>query len=124
MERKLVKKIQDRDISTAYGRVISILKNSNLTVGISTLDVGKSQRLVHEYSNEEIYVLSGSFELYCDNNLITLNENDHIFISRNIPYTIKNISDQRAKVIYIAYPLAPSKQSGHTYLGEENERND
>lgn len=124
MEKKLVKKISDKNIITPYGKVTSILKNSNLTVGISTLDVGKSQRLVHKYSNEEIYVLSGSFELHYGSNSINLNKNDHIFISKNVPYTIKNISDQQVEVIYIAYPLAPSDQSGHTYLEEENERND
>jgi len=61
------------DVKTPYGWVKPILKNFYLsttpdfTFGISSLNPGKSQELLHEFSDEIIICISGEFNIYVNN---------------------------------------------------------
>ena len=104
------------DVKTPYGWVKPILKNFYLsttpdfTVGISSLNSGKSQELLHEFSDEIIICISGEFNIY------NIHEEECVFIPKGQAYKIENKTNAEVKVIYIAFPLAPNPMLGHTYI--------
>ncbi len=110
------------DVKTPYGWVKPILKNFYLsttpdfTVGISSLNSGKSQELLHEFSDEIIICISGEFNIYVNNIQYNIHEEECVFIPKGQAYKIENKTNAEVKVIYIAFPLAPNPMLGHTYI--------
>lgn len=111
-----------KHISTPYGTVVPIINNFNIddnidfTVGFSTLEADKKQKLIHKYSDELIINISGTFKITDKSETYTITEGDCCLISKASEYTIKNVSNTTSSIIYIAFPLAPSPSQGHKYI--------
>ncbi|MFD1465661.1 cupin domain-containing protein [Lapidilactobacillus mulanensis] len=109
-------------IRTPYGIVQSLISkkeinNLNIGMGYSEMNPGAIQQVVHDYSQEMVYVLSGEGVVNIGSEgSIEIYKGDAFFINKGVEHSIENTGSSQLKVIYFAAPLAPSPTLGHRYI--------
>jgi putative monooxygenase len=74
----------------------------------------------HPYSEEFIYVCSGSLTAELDDEPHTVNGGEALFIPINVRHRLRNNGDEDAFIVFHLGPLAPRPDAGHVDTEERN----
>ena len=74
----------------------------------------------HPYSEEFIYVCSGTLTADLDGEPQTVNGGEALFIPINVKHRLRNEGDEEAFIVFHLGPLAPRPDIGHVDTEERN----
>jgi putative monooxygenase len=83
-------------------------------LGVLTLVPGEFvSEHYHPYSEEFLYVVSGSMTIRVDGEPIQVNAGEGLLVPMNVRHRVENDSDQPAECVFHLCPLAPRPELGH-----------
>ncbi len=90
-------------------------------MGVATIPGGDwISEHYHPYSEEFIYVCSGSLTADLDGEAQTVNGGEALFIPINVKHRLRNEGDEDAFIVFHLGPLAPRPDAGHVDTEERN----
>jgi putative monooxygenase len=90
-------------------------------MGVATIPSGDwISEHYHPYSEEFIYVCSGSLTADLDGEAQTVNGGEALFIPINVKHRLRNEGDEDAFIVFHLGPLAPRPDIGHVDTEERN----
>ena len=90
-------------------------------MGVATIPAGDwISEHYHPYSEEFIYVCSGTLTADLDGEAQTVNGGEALFIPMNVKHRLRNAGDQEAFIVFHLGPLAPRPDMGHVDTEERN----
>ena len=90
-------------------------------MGVATISAGDwISEHYHPYSEEFIYVCSGSLTADLDGEPQTVNGGEALYIPINVKHRLRNEGDQEAFIVFHLGPLAPRPDAGHVDTEERN----
>jgi putative monooxygenase len=90
-------------------------------MGVATIPSGDwISEHYHPYSEEFIYVCSGSLTADLDGEAQTVNGGEALFIPINVKHRLRNEGDEEAFIVFHLGPLAPRPDIGHVDTEERN----
>jgi putative monooxygenase len=90
-------------------------------MGVATIPAGDwISEHYHPYSEEFIYVCSGTLTADLDGEAQTVNGGEALFIPMNVKHRLRNAGDEEAFVVFHLGPLAPRPDMGHVDTEERN----
>ncbi|GHO65446.1 16.7 kDa protein in whiE locus [Ktedonobacter sp. SOSP1-52] len=83
-------------------------------MGVAKIRVGeKISEHYHPYSEEFIYVVSGTIDAQLEGKSCPLSAGDGLYIPINTRHRLVNIAEQEAFIVFHLGPLAPRPDMGH-----------
>jgi putative monooxygenase len=83
-------------------------------LGVLTLVPGEFvSEHYHPYSEEFLYVVSGSMTVRVDGEPVKLNPGEGILIPKDVRHRVENDNDEPAECVFHLCPLAPRPDMGH-----------
>jgi len=83
-------------------------------MGVATLKPGERiSEHYHPYSEEFVYVVSGSIEAQCDDVSYEVGNQQGLVIPIGVRHRLLNKGDQEAQLVFHLCPLAPRPDMGH-----------
>lgn len=70
----------------------------------------------HPYSDEYLYVVSGSVTLFDGESDTNIESASGVFIARNTPHRLSNDGGEDALLVFFSTPLAPRPELGHVII--------
>jgi putative monooxygenase len=90
-------------------------------MGVATIPAGDwISEHYHPYSEEFIYVCSGTLTADLDGEAQTVNGGEALFIPINVKHRLRNDGDEEAFIVFHLGPLAPRPDMGHVDTEERN----
>ena len=90
-------------------------------MGVATIPAGDwISEHYHPYSEEFIYVCSGTLTADLDGEAQTVNGGEALFIPMNVKHRLRNAGDEEAFIVFHLGPLAPRPDMGHVDTEERN----
>jgi putative monooxygenase len=90
-------------------------------MGVATIPAGDwISEHYHPYSEEFIYVCSGTLTADLDGEPQTVNADEALFIPINVKHRLRNEGDEEAFIVFHLGPLAPRPDMGHVDTEERN----
>jgi putative monooxygenase len=90
-------------------------------MGVATIPAGDwISEHYHPYSEEFIYVCSGTLTADLDGEAQTVNGGEALFIPINVKHRLRNEGDEEAFIVFHLGPLAPRPDMGHVDTEERN----
>ena len=90
-------------------------------MGVATIPAGDwISEHYHPYSEEFIYVCSGTLTADLDGEAQTVNGGEALFIPMNVKHRLRNAGDDEAFIVFHLGPLAPRPDMGHVDTEERN----
>jgi putative monooxygenase len=90
-------------------------------MGVATIPAGDwISEHYHPYSEEFIYVCSGSLTADLDGEAQTVNNGEALYIPVNVKHRLRNEGDEEAFIVFHLGPLAPRPDIGHVDTEERN----
>ena len=90
-------------------------------MGVATIPGGDwISEHYHPYSEEFIYVCSGSLTADLDGEAQTVNGGEALYIPVNVKHRLRNEGDEDAFIVFHLGPLAPRPDAGHVDTEERN----
>lgn len=90
-------------------------------MGVATIPAGDwISEHYHPYSEEFIYVCSGTLTADLDGEAQTVNGGEALFIPINVKHRLRNEGDEEAFIVFHLGPLAPRPDAGHVDTEERN----
>jgi putative monooxygenase len=90
-------------------------------MGVATIPAGDwISEHYHPYSEEFIYVCSGTLTADLDGEAQTVNGGEALFIPINVKHRLRNDGDDEAFIVFHLGPLAPRPDMGHVDTEERN----
>ncbi len=90
-------------------------------MGVATIPSGDwISEHYHPYSEEFIYVCSGTLTADLDGEAQTVNGGEALFIPINVKHRLRNEGDEDAFIVFHLGPLAPRPDAGHVDTEERN----
>jgi putative monooxygenase len=90
-------------------------------MGVATIPAGDwISEHYHPYSEEFIYVCSGSLTADLDGEPQTVNGGEALYIPTNVKHRLKNEGSEDAFIVFHLGPLAPRPDIGHVDTEERN----
>jgi len=90
-------------------------------MGVATIPAGDwISEHYHPYSEEFIYVCSGSLTADLDGDAQTVNNGEALYIPVNVKHRLRNEGDEEAFIVFHLGPLAPRPDIGHVDTEERN----
>lgn len=90
-------------------------------MGVATIPSGDwISEHYHPYSEEFIYVCSGTLTADLDGEAQTVNGGEALFIPINVKHRLRNEGDEEAFIVFHLGPLAPRPDAGHVDTEERN----
>ena len=90
-------------------------------MGVATIPSGDwISEHYHPYSEEFIYVCSGSLTADLDGEPQTVNGGEALYIPVNVKHRLKNEGEEDAFIVFHLGPLAPRPDMGHVDTEERN----
>jgi putative monooxygenase len=90
-------------------------------MGVATIPAGDwISEHYHPYSEEFIYVCSGTLTADLDGEAQTVNGGEALFIPINVKHRLRNDGDEEAFIVFHLGPLAPRPDIGHVDTEERN----
>jgi putative monooxygenase len=90
-------------------------------MGVATIPAGDwISEHYHPYSEEFIYVCSGSLTADLDGEPQTVNGGEALYIPINVKHRLRNAGDEDAFIVFHLGPLAPRPDMGHVDTEERN----
>jgi putative monooxygenase len=90
-------------------------------MGVATIASGDwISEHYHPYSEEFIYVCSGTLTADLDGESQTVNGGEALFIPINVKHRLRNDGDEDAFIVFHLGPLAPRPDMGHVDTEERN----
>ena len=90
-------------------------------MGVATIPAGDwISEHYHPYSEEFIYVCSGSLTADLDGDAQTVNNGEALYIPVNVKHRLRNEGDAEAFIVFHLGPLAPRPDIGHVDTEERN----
>jgi quercetin dioxygenase-like cupin family protein len=90
-------------------------------MGVATIPAGDwISEHYHPYSEEFIYVCSGSLTADLDGEEQTVNGGEALYIPINVKHRLRNAGDEEAFIVFHLGPLAPRPDMGHVDTEERN----
>jgi putative monooxygenase len=87
--------------------------------GLAKLPAG--ERIIlhrHPYSEEFLYVMSGTITVTVDGTDIEVTSGEALMIPKDAPHRLQNTSGEEASAIFHSAPLAPRPDLGHVDMEE------
>lgn len=122
MTTQKINKIAKNDVlsNTRRGgdiRVVLGPKTAGATTGfLGTLTLVPGEFVsehYHPYSEEFLYVVSGSMTVRVDGEPIQVNAGEGLLVPMNVRHRVENDSDEPAECVFHLCPLAPRPELGH-----------
>ena len=88
-------------------------------MGLAKLPAG--ERIIlhrHPYSEEFMYVISGTVMATVDGEDIVVSAGEALMIPKDTPHRLRNISGEEASAVFHSSPLAPRPDLGHVDMEE------
>ena len=90
-------------------------------MGVATIPAGDwISEHYHPYSEEFIYVCSGTLTADLDGEAQTVNGGEALFVPINVKHRLRNEGDEEAFIVFHLGPLAPRPDMGHVDTEERN----
>jgi putative monooxygenase len=90
-------------------------------MGVATIPSGDwISEHYHPYSEEFIYVCSGTLTADLDGESQTVNGGEALYIPINVKHRLRNDGDEEAFIVFHLGPLAPRPDAGHVDTEERN----
>jgi putative monooxygenase len=90
-------------------------------MGVATIPAGDwISEHYHPYSEEFIYVCSGTLTADLDGEAQTVNGGEALYIPINVKHRLRNEGDDEAFIVFHLGPLAPRPDMGHVDTEERN----
>ena len=90
-------------------------------MGVATIPAGDwISEHYHPYSEEFIYVCSGSLTADLDGEAQTVNNGEALYVPINVKHRLRNEGDEDAFIVFHLGPLAPRPDAGHVDTEERN----
>jgi putative monooxygenase len=90
-------------------------------MGVATIPAGDwISEHYHPYSEEFIYVCSGSLTADLDGEAQTVNGGEALYVPINVKHRLRNEGDEDAFIVFHLGPLAPRPDAGHVDTEERN----
>jgi putative monooxygenase len=90
-------------------------------MGVATIPAGDwISEHYHPYSEEFIYVCSGSLTADLDGEAQTVNGGEALYIPINVKHRLRNEGSEEAFIVFHLGPLAPRPDMGHVDTEERN----
>jgi len=90
-------------------------------MGVATIPAGDwISEHYHPYSEEFIYVCSGTLTADLDGEAQTVKGGEALFIPINVKHRLRNDGDEEAFIVFHLGPLAPRPDIGHVDTEERN----
>ena len=90
-------------------------------MGVATIPAGDwISEHYHPYSEEFIYVCSGSLTADLDGEAQTVNGGEALYIPVNVKHRLRNEGSEDAFIVFHLGPLAPRPDAGHVDTEERN----
>ena len=90
-------------------------------MGVATIPAGDwISEHYHPYSEEFIYVCSGTLTADLDGEAQTVNGGEALYIPINVKHRLRNEGDEEAFIVFHLGPLAPRPDMGHVDTEERN----
>ncbi|MFL6140711.1 MAG: cupin domain-containing protein [Labedaea sp.] len=122
MSTQKISKVAKADVlsNTRRGgdiRVVLGPKNAGATTGfLGTLTLVPGEFVsehYHPYSEEFLYVVSGTMTVRVDGEPIELSAGEGVLVPKNVRHRVENDTDQPAECVFHLCPLAPKPELGH-----------
>jgi len=98
-------------------RVLLGPANAGATSGfLGVLTLGPKETVTehyHPYSEEFLYVVSGSMEVDLDDDPISLSTGDALLVPIGVRHRVRNTGPDEARAVFHLCPLAPHPSLGH-----------
>jgi putative monooxygenase len=115
-----IRKVDEMPADTRRGGDVRTLlspKTAGSTSGfMGVATIGPGERIsehYHPYSEEFIFVVSGSLDAQLDGKSNRLGASDALLIPLNVRHRLVNDGDQDAFIVFHLGPLAPRPDAGH-----------
>lgn len=83
-------------------------------MGVAVLEPGESiAEHYHPYSEEFVYVVSGSLTADLDGEPVTVEEDCGVLVPVNVRHRLRNMGTRTVKAVFHLGPLAPRPELGH-----------
>ncbi len=122
-----VRKVEDTPADNRRGGDVRTLLSpksvgsSSGFMGVATIPAGDwISEHYHPYSEEFIYVCSGTLTADLDGEAQTVNGGEALFIPMNVKHRLRNAGDEEAFIVFHLGPLAPRPDMGHVDTEERN----